>query len=138
MEIYIKVEADREEGKHMSALLVGEELARNLEGESVDVEDSIYNVTSIEVVDMPKKSGAKASTKVEDLVYAVVDKFMEANPIVVDGPRRHIQTEEEMKALEAALMNLALSDEVGDFTKKARIRVLEARRQETKVKEAKA
>lgn len=124
MEIYVKVEADREEGKQMSSLLVGEELVSLLEDEQVEVEESIYNVTSAEVVDVPKKSGSKEA---EDIVWAVIDKYMDAHPIVVDGPP-HVPTEEEQKALDAALMNLALSSAVGEFTKKARFRATDAKK----------
>jgi hypothetical protein len=52
--VYLAVEVDREEGKFVSNETVGEELMALIDGESVDVEDSVYNVTSVEVVASPK------------------------------------------------------------------------------------
>ena len=121
MEIYAKFSLNREEGKTESTENVEAELLRSLEDVgSVDVEDSVYDIADVEIVENPKKRGA-ASAKSADLGPALLrlaDAYFTARPVALDfgdeashaaaeSRRRNIEMlGPEEKALDDALFHL--------------------------------
>lgn len=107
MQVFLKLAVDREEGKQMSAELVGEALVDQLEGESVEVEDSTFSITTAEVVANPRGKGGEGATnaQLDQAVAWVVDAFAAMNPVVIDGPA-HVATQAERDALGKALIHL--------------------------------
>lgn len=74
MEIWLKAQASLSGGAQVSGELVADELAREVEGTSVDVEDSTYDVDSVEVVAGPK-SGGRNQAAIDEVLVAVDDLF---------------------------------------------------------------
>ena len=115
MEIFIKANVDRVEGRQMSTDLVGDELASTIEGESLQVEDSEFEVTSAEAVAGPKQASANPGA-VMLLVDDVLREYSKAHPIVFDGP-----ADTERTDLERAIERLLISSDVGELIRQAKV-----------------
>ena len=84
MELYLKISAERSDGKQMSAEAVGEELVALVEGESVEVEESTFEVTSAELVAGPKTKGPNID-RILIALKRVSDAYFAEHPIDIDG-----------------------------------------------------
>lgn len=127
MEIYLKLNVDREEGKQMSAEAVGDELLPTFEGEQIDVGDSVFSITSVEVVASPKGKGPDLDAVLDRLLTAN-EAFFDAHPISLDGPATPPTDYDELrKKLQTALVNLFLHPAMGDLMLKAKVRRAKAK-----------
>lgn len=121
MEIWIKAQVERIEGKQESAESVGEELVAAIEGESLDVEDSQFEVTSAEAVAGPKSRSAVNPDKILLALDAVFATMAEEHPMNLDGPGAPLTRTEQ------ALAVLRGSPQVGEAIVGARERYYKSR-----------
>jgi hypothetical protein len=88
MDIYAKFSLDREEGKTESTENVEAELLSALEDsiDSVDVEDSVYTVTSVDIVENParRSRGAAKSVNLGPALLRLADTYFKARPIALN------------------------------------------------------
>ena len=124
MDIWLKASVDRTDGKQMSSELVGEALVALVEGEALDVEDSVFEVTTAEAVAGPK---AQAQSMNVDALLLGVDAlfkaFHEANPINLDGPGEPV----EWTAQDKAIIGLQTLEGIGPAIVEAQARAARAR-----------
>lgn len=129
--IYLKVEAERTEGKFMSGSDVEDEVVALVDGESVQVEDSEYELTA-EVVEQPKRSGAPSLNlnAVEEALYRLSQAHHDAWPVVIkldaDGPDDEVRAamSDEVRALDSAIWHLLHTATA--LTNRGKMRVLKA------------
>jgi hypothetical protein len=129
VEIILKVQVDRTEGRQMSAELVGEELVSALEGESLQVEDSEFDVTSVEAVAEakgPKRGASMPSAesklaKLADAYWAARPVHFKWEPTDPEDPNRQFTSEAEA-LLDAALQTLLLDEGVNVLVKRGKVR----------------
>ena len=118
MRIYLAVDVDRTEGRQMGAEFVAEELVATLEGESLEVEDSTFEVTTVESVLSVKQGPSGLST---DAVLLALDEvaaaYMAEHPIQLDGEPGHNRSE-----LEKRIEHLLFSSGVGELISAAKAR----------------
>jgi hypothetical protein len=107
--VYLKVDIDRIEGKSMSTELVVEELISEWDMASVQVEDSEYEVQSIEEVENPKARGPKGSGELGIILDALVDAYMTAFPLAIGEEDAHEATDEELQQI-YRLVRLVITD----------------------------
>lgn len=127
MEIILKVQVDRTEGRQMSAELVGEELVSALEGESLQVEDSEFDVTSVEAVAEAKGRRSSNMPSLETKLARLADAYWRARPVHFkwspddpEDPNRQFASEDEAK-LDAAVQALLLDDGVNVLVKRGEV-----------------
>jgi len=129
--IYLKVVTDRDEGKSMSTDLVADALGFEVEALSLDVEDSQYSVTSVEVVAAPAAGGGGSATGVDAFLTDIVEAFLDAYPLSLDGPPK-FDAEKAMPLLEAC-MRAAGSPATGDAITRTKVRRAKAAAKTAKV-----
>lgn len=105
MEIYAKFSLNREEGKTESTENVEAELQRALEDVgAVDVEDSVYDITDVEIVENPKKRSGGATAKVDlgEALLRLSNAYFEARPVALDfgDPESHEKAESRKRNIE--------------------------------------
>lgn len=122
MRIYLQIDADREDGKTMSGELVAEALASSLEGESIEVDESTYSVTSVEGSSASaRKSEAKGAADLTDTIAEVCEAFLDMNPVTLDGPAPE-PTDEQRARLGRALVHLTSIPAAGEAMRRARVK----------------
>jgi hypothetical protein len=86
MDIFAKFSLDREEGKTESTDNVESALQSMLEDEvaDVDVEDSVYTVTSVDIVPNPRKRGATPKVDLGPALLRLADSYFKARPTALN------------------------------------------------------
>jgi hypothetical protein len=103
LDIILQVSLNREEGKDMSRLRVEEELIRSVEGESLDVDDSVYTAESAEVIEPPKdmKKREREELGLGDALDALGTLWAEKHPIMLDA-----ESDDEWDAMDCLIFSL--------------------------------
>jgi len=121
MKIILAAEVTRNEGVNLSGELVAEELVGLLEGENLQVEDSEYEVMSVEVLASAKEKKAALGDEALLIIDAMFRRCNEAHPI------RLGREDEEVKPIEKgsvdeAVQQLMFADGIGPAIQAAKAR----------------
>lgn len=131
MDVYLKASLDRSEGKQMSAELVAEGLVSQLEGESVDVEDSVFDVTTVEVLDGPKSKAPALKDDVLFILDETLSMYRDAFPLNikfgdedddVDANSKYDNLTLNQMAFVKSFERLLFSDALGEAIRQAKAR----------------
>lgn len=108
MEIYAKFHIDRREGKTESTENVEAALLEELQAGAIDdfdVEDSLYGVDDVDIVENPKKrtSGSAKSANLGPALWRLADAYFEARPVALDfgDEASHEKAESRKAAIQA-------------------------------------
>lgn len=124
--IYLQVEVERVEGKFVSNELVTDELIALVDGESLSIEDSEYEVISTDVVDNPNKKQTSAAPKGGNLglkLDAIVAAYMEAFPLDLGGGKTKPTTDAALQELYRTVRTLMFDADAGKLIQDARVKV---------------
>lgn len=86
MEIFAKFSMDRTDGKTESTENVEAELLNELQAniDSIDVEDSTYEVQDVEIVERPGKRTSGTNVDLGPALLRLADAYFQARPVVIN------------------------------------------------------
>lgn len=128
MEIIAKFQVERQDGKTESKVNVEAALLEELTGniDSIDVEDSIYEVIDTEIVESPKAAGGGVNqAQLAEMLLTLADVYFKARPAVIrlhpDDPQDEVRLNmnEEERELDNTIFGLLNS--TGELQQKAKL-----------------